>query len=86
MTTTTTAAAANDNNNSNNDEKEKKKKQKQQQQQQQQQGGPLPTGWKSAVDPSSIMTYYYHRASGRVSWDKPKLVAAERRTPPPCGG
>ena len=31
----------------------------------------LPSGWETAKDPSTGNTYYFHRASGNRSWEKP---------------
>ena len=31
----------------------------------------LPVGWEAATDPSTGKTYYFHRASGHRSWEKP---------------
>jgi hypothetical protein len=37
-------------------------------------GSLLPEGWEAATDPSSMgRVYYFHRASGERSWDKPKV-------------
>ncbi len=33
----------------------------------------LPNGWEAAKDPSTGNTYYFHRASGQRSWEKPKV-------------
>lgn len=32
----------------------------------------LPPGWEMAPDPSTGKSYYFHRASGERSWEKPK--------------
>jgi hypothetical protein len=32
----------------------------------------LPSGWEAAKDPSTGKTYYFHRATGDRSWEKPK--------------
>ena len=32
----------------------------------------LPPGWEMAPDPSTGKPYYFHRASGERSWEKPK--------------
>ena len=34
---------------------------------------PLPAGWEAAVDPTSRKTYYFQRATGKRSWEKPAL-------------
>jgi hypothetical protein len=36
-------------------------------------GSPLPEGWEAATDPSTGKVYYFHRASGERSWEKPKV-------------
>jgi WW domain len=55
-------------------------RQRQQQQQQQQQMATssssmssmsLPDGWETAIDPTSQKPYYFHRATGQRSWDRP---------------
>lgn len=33
----------------------------------------LPPGWEMAPDPSTGKSYYFHRASGERSWEKPKM-------------
>lgn len=33
---------------------------------------PLPVGWEETKDPASGKTYYFHRASGRTTWDRPR--------------
>jgi hypothetical protein len=33
----------------------------------------LPSGWGAAKDPSTGKTYYFHRATGDRSWEKPKI-------------
>jgi Cyclin, N-terminal domain/WW domain len=37
------------------------------------------TVWRTAVDPSSGRTYYYHSSSYETTWDKPQVVAEYER-------
>merc|ERR1712238_357461 len=43
---------------------------------------PLPAGWKATKDPKSGKPYYYHRASGEVSWKRPKAAPADGTSTP----
>ncbi len=37
---------------------------------------PLPDGWIEATDPASKRPYYFHKASGQKSWQRPTDVCA----------
>jgi hypothetical protein len=37
----------------------------------------LPAGWEAAKDPTSCKTYYFQRATGERSWEKPQPPSAE---------
>ena len=39
----------------------------------------LPSGWETAKDPSTGNNYYFHRASGQRSWEKPKAVSENKK-------
>merc|ERR1711972_467250 len=36
----------------------------------------LPAGWEQAQDPGSGKTYFFNRASGQTTWDRPSGVSA----------